>query len=310
MEQKTTCELGIKVMDDYKQIDRNRPAPVLTRKNWETWFKLMTNHFKAKQVHYVLAQTKEQYAWIKPHHGTAEKPSTTPSTSTPSADDPMARLTEEFAKFGGTWNIEKKATYEADEAAIIYKLLVCLGELDNEDMEAYETAKAKWDALWEKYSKTRPTTDRENLRKLYTFEIEPDTTIQEAWTRIKELRRKAVTSEPSLKTTLSEERMLQLLLAALPKEYHMTRDALDASNQSVEEALNILETKEERLKEEQAMIAGQTRNRYQRRRSSSVSSQDSMNDKRTCYQCKSFGHLSPECPYKDRITEMIRQITR
>jgi hypothetical protein len=44
------------------QIARKRHAPILSRNNWETWFKLLELYFSGESIDFVLQQTETEYA--------------------------------------------------------------------------------------------------------------------------------------------------------------------------------------------------------------------------------------------------------
>jgi hypothetical protein len=80
-------------MDGYKQIDRNRLAPVLTRKNWEKWFELMELHFVAKSIVLVIQMTVRQYAWISDLSANTSTQSTPAESSKSIESDGIEKIT-------------------------------------------------------------------------------------------------------------------------------------------------------------------------------------------------------------------------
>jgi len=199
-----------------------------------------------------------------------------------------------------------------DEAAVRYTLLSCLDEFDEEEIEGMKS-KGAWDYLWKKYSRTRPVADRANLRELHSFQL-GTLSIDDAWIKLKELRRRVVTADSTQKASLTEEALFSLLLEALPPSYETVVDSLDSSIQAIENKLDILRSKADRLnKTEKGKLEDTETGMYSRGkkgdRRKRCDSEDSSGDERPlCYKCDEIGHISTACPYRKAIRRLVRKL--
>lgn len=204
----------------------------------------------------------------------------------------------------------------SEEAAVRYALLQCIDTFDEEEIEGYDKVKDKWDALWKKYSKTNPVSNRQHLRELHSFEL-GELSIRDAWVKLKELRRKVVAADPSQKTSLSESALFSLLLEGLPKEYETVVDALDSSRATVEDKLDSLSAKADRLQKnsnptptdtEKGLVAQRKRNGPRTQQPILQQDSDDSDDIPVCYRCDSLGHTSTRCPYKKQIRKLVLKL--
>ena len=84
---------------DVQSIERKRPAAILSRDNWQSWFQLLEIHLKSKKVFYTLRVLKTEYAWIVNPKG--PKDPKAPEASTPD-DSSIEGLTTAFERLEGT----------------------------------------------------------------------------------------------------------------------------------------------------------------------------------------------------------------
>jgi Reverse transcriptase (RNA-dependent DNA polymerase)/gag-polypeptide of LTR copia-type len=302
-------------MDDF--LNKKRPVPVLTRENWEQWFKLMESYLRSKSQFYVTETTLKEYAWIQrlvDNSSTKPKPST---SATPTTESDVDSLTSSFEKLGGSWNQDKKDKFEADASGVEYLITICTSQFDNELMEEYATIKTKWLALKAKYSRILPATNRRNLQLLTAFKMEDNMTIEDAWTRLHELRRRVVTEDSSLKGAFTKAGLFQYLLAALPIDYSAIRDSLDTQpDVPIETKLKMLQSKEQRVQDEQtALVARQQSYRSERssRSHGRFNPPGGLNARSTsrprqleCYLCGK-DHFVKDCPIRDEMRQFVRE---
>ena len=69
--------------------------------------------------------------------------------------------------------------------------------------------------------------DRANLRELHSFQLGA-LSINDAWIKLKELRRRVVTVDLTQKASLPKGALFSLLLEALPPSYETVIDSLDS----------------------------------------------------------------------------------
>jgi Reverse transcriptase (RNA-dependent DNA polymerase)/gag-polypeptide of LTR copia-type len=296
---------------DLDQLARKRQAPILKRDNWEKWFKLLELYFGAKSVRFVIQQTMSEYAWIPRGQDYTSTP-----VSVASGGSAIDELTTGIGKMytgkgkekdvAGCWNIEKREKYEAAEAEVLYMISICIDETDEQFIEDFEGAKDKWNGLRAKYSKVRPQAARDQMKRITTFSL-GDMTIDDAWTKLKELRRQVIAMDAKKKGTFTDENLFDYLLSGLPEEYATTCDVIDSqTNLDIPDKILILQKKEDRLpsKNTTALAAQQISSRS--RRSHSRSSSDSDKSYRGCYLCGGK-HGIRNCDHLPRVSKYIKK---
>lgn len=293
---------------DEQSVQRKRPAAVLTKSNWETWFILVETHLRSKNVFYTIEKTKKEYAWVQRY-----TPTTTTSTqsgSSSSQDKPLEELVSSFERLGGVMNQEKADKYDTDKAMAMYNIVICLSQLDIEMIEGKDEMKDKWAVLKTKYSRVLPAEHRQNVKALNDFKMDQDMTINDTWTTINELRRKIVNSKPALRANYSEDVMFEILTQALPSEYDVIVDVLDhqsASLMTIDEKLRELESKEAKLKRGKETAAyGQTRGRRTTRQDYTRYDKSRSRSPR-CYLCEG-NHLIRDCTVLQDLKQMAKGV--
>ena len=192
---------------------------------------------------------------------------------------------------------------------------VCLGDDDQEDMADKTTAKELWDTLWKKYEEKLPSISRQYLQDLMGYKKPADTSIDDAWAKIREYGRKAAAFDSSVKFLCTPECCMQQLLTSLGPQYTNIRDAIDGNSiaMRIEQRLHKLREKEALINKENesAMRAKKKDTRQRRRRSSSSedesphrssrrSSRTPRSPARQCYLCNG-PHKFKNCPLKNEF---------
>ena len=101
---------------------------------------MMRTHLEGKELDYILDQDKHDFAWIRRVDGPI--PTATPTPTSIGIDD-VDSLTSSFARIGGTWDTEKVTQYKRDAALVLYAIIICLNDLDNELIKDHDSVKKK-----------------------------------------------------------------------------------------------------------------------------------------------------------------------
>ena len=289
------------------QIARKRHAPILSRDNHETWFKLLELYFGGELIDFVLEQTEAEYAWIQ--GGVPTPSSATSSTNVKiTVEDVTEGLKKAFTsgtpeKATGCWNIDNRAKYKAASNKVLYEIIICIDETDGEYIKDFSGAKEVWEGLKAKYSKIRPQTVREDLKKLANYQLKSDTSIDDAWTELRQIRRRIGIANPAKMKAITDTELFEYLLGGLPDEYSTTRAALDAQvSLDVTEKLLVVQNYQDQLRattsaststptDAKALAAkGEPRSASPRREKSRHRSAE-----RTCYLCGGERHQVRDC---------------
>lgn len=279
-------------MDDH--YDKQH-IPTLARDNWEIWFRQTKLKLKSKGVWYTVEKTVEEHAWVVNQKSTANEDTSAATSSRPPTWES-----------GGTWNTEKKDTYDKDQASALLYMTLTMSKDDGELLDEYETAKALWAGLRAKYSKTSESTANTYLSKITQFEFDESSGIDGAWSKLKEYRRKLISANTDMKNAYSDKALFLVMTRSLPVAYKPTVDTFRlAPSMDIEEKLRILHEVEEDTKAETAMIARQHARRAPRHRSDSNSSANSNG----CYLCGN-NHTVRHCKYLGLARSIIRDVRR
>ena len=210
-----------------------------------------------KDVFYTIESSLDEYVWIPNPKGKALTIST-PVSAKSSKDVDIDKLTTEFEKLGGTWNIDKRKEYNKHQATALFYIVSALS-LDNQPLiNEHETAKAVWTVLKVKYSKTSELTANTYITKLTRFEFDKEVGIDGLWTKLKEYRWKLIVANTDMKNAYPNSTLLLILTKSLSPAYKLTTDGFRLQQSiTVDEKLQILHEVEEDNKEqiEQAYIA-------------------------------------------------------
>ena len=86
------------------------------------------------------------------------------------------------------------------------------------------------------------------MKKLVNFKLEKETSIKDAWTKLRELRRRIGTANPARMALIIDNDLFEYLLRGLPEEYSTTCSTLDAQiNLEIPEKLFILQKQQDKL---------------------------------------------------------------
>ncbi|KAI0994162.1 hypothetical protein K3495_g14020, partial [Podosphaera aphanis] len=304
-------------------MEHQKHIPKLGRDNWERWFRLVKFKLISKKVFYTVEQTKDQFAWIP----RIEQPDLTKASSTSSSvkktpeDSSIEELSSSFQKFGGTINVDKAAQFDVDEATALFIISQSLNDDDDAALEEYPTAYKLWKHLKSKYSKTSESTANNYMTLIQNFKFDEVSGIDGCWEKLKELRRKLVSADISLKNMYPDSALFLVLTQTLPSEYKATKDGLRLhKDMLIEDKLRELAEVENDLKrEENAHATVDKTGKYlpPHRRQSAVADamdidseanldQDEAATKFSCYLCRK-GHYMRECTRLALARRLLRQ---
>ncbi|KAI0990811.1 hypothetical protein K3495_g17376, partial [Podosphaera aphanis] len=173
---------------------------------------------------YTVEYTKKDFAW-NPKISNEQSKQKAPSEKNDNRDE-VDELTKAFDTLGGNWDQEKALQFEVDEASALYLISRSLNEDDNSAMEEYATAYEIWKFLNSKYNKTNEATVDKIMTRIQTFDYDPEKGIDGSWEKLKELRRKLVSADKTLKNLYPDRSLFLIFTRSLPSEYKATKDGL------------------------------------------------------------------------------------
>jgi len=283
-------------MADIDHFARKRPAGILNSSTWEDWFRLIHLHFIGEQLDFVLNTTEAEYAFE-------------PAPSRNS--DGTASVKE------GVWDEQKRAKWKAACAKVLWTIEISLEQFDKQLINELVDPKTVWTKLYTKYSKVRPTTSREDKKKLYSFQKDPDMSIENSWIQLNKYRRKVVRGNSTLALSLQETELLDILLSSLPDEFAVTRATLDAQpNLSVYDKLQLLQDQEDVIKATASLASANIAEKRSDKRKTSSRRYRSDSDSDSYIECFICGenHRAHNCDlrtevraFADSIREKRRQ---
>ena len=98
-------------------------------------------------------------------------------------------------------------------------------------------------------------TGRSLLQQYTNFEMQEDQNIDEAWQELSTIARRAVAISPQFKEIKTEKRMIQQLLAGLPKAFYAVRDGIDTrADLEPQDILCILREKQEQMLQKETAL--------------------------------------------------------
>src|ERR1700722_11231706 len=288
-------------------IEKKRPVGILTFDNYEQWFDLFGEWTMGEGIDFVLRKTVYEYAYVDRFNGFGTGSTPSSSSSPEKRTLEVAELLEklkitEKQPLQGHWDVTRLEKWVKAEAKVRYIIKICLDDIDVRSLKDHDTLKIGYEALWDKYSKIRPATAREDSIKLTNYQWEESQTVDNAWVEIKNLRRRVVNANPRLDKAYDENAMLQFLLPALPKEdYAVTVLTLDAQpTLSVQDKLTILKNREDVLRTEKATEEALAA------KQSAVPQIDSIK----CKFCGRKPHTTDKCAFQESFTEIMEAIAR
>lgn len=283
----------------------------LTRTNREIWFRLMKARFQSKGVSYILQSILEEYAKV-----------TEPLNITDRSNEEVEVITDSIKNINLNasntspnnrriiLNIEKKQEYLKDEGTMKYLLLQGLDDDDQALFDEYEAPMALWNYLVSKYKKPSKLAASQYTRELNNFEFTGDLTINDAWNKLKDLRRKIIAAKPTSKGQYDDESLMLILTNSLPNQFQSVIDDLNInSNLSIDDQLKHLESKEERLalKKEPNEPALISRNLLKPKKLQSKNYSES--NPVECFLCDDH-HYVVDCKYLAHCRDVVSDIKK
>ena len=274
-------------MDD-SFLAKKRYVPVLTRQNWRDWFYRLKLHFASEGLVFVIEKTLFQYASVTP---------LTEDFTKLDLKDDNVNVTPSFKK--PVIDAERQAHYNTASAKVQYQISISIDSLDSDSVRALSTAYEQWDALWNKYNKTRPHENRQDLVKLTTYTLPDATSIEDGWAHVKELRRRIVVANPDMASAFEEKQLFNIFLAGLPQQFLITVDTLNAQpSLPIDEKLNVLVQRQSSDKDHAPESADFTRERRPRSNSNAQYT--------GCHLCAGK-HYMIKCPYLDFAKDKVQR---
>jgi len=126
-----------------KKNTKTKDFPILSRENYEDWFKRAEVKIKGKEAYYSIESSRTEYTWIHREGGAAGvsregKPDTEKTTDNSKVDN----FTNKFERMGGSWNIENAEKWNQANAKALEIILEGLGPDDSILVDEYKTATA------------------------------------------------------------------------------------------------------------------------------------------------------------------------
>jgi hypothetical protein len=210
--------------------------------------------------------------------------------------------------------VDKRAKYKAVSNKVLYEIIICIDETDEEYIKDFSGAKDVWEGLRAKYSKIRPQTIREDLKKLVNYKLDSGTSVEDAWTELRQIRRRIGIANPAKMKAITETELFEYLLGGLPDEYSTTRAALDAQiNLDVHEKLLVLQNHQDQLRATAAVsVEGNALAAKDDSRSISLKRERSRHrsNERTCYLCGGKRHQVRDCELWEGLAAIARREIR
>ena len=305
----------------------NGKVAKLSRENHEVWFQEMEDKLEGKRLFYVIEKSMYENAWIKRAEDTnAKTPDTDNSASEKSnktldkaTKDTIDDITSAFAQMGGSWNIDKREKFKADQAQAFFYIGKGLDIDDKTARGEYQSdAKGFWEYLKSKYEKTSQATAHLYMTKLQTFQLDESKGLDHAWIKLKQYRRKAIAADSNLKNTYSDNALFLILTRALPDSYKpITRGFITQPNLGIEEKLKMLTEIEEENKEyaKQPQLACPAfRYRHpnhssRQRNNSDISMAEAPDNQVECFYCRG-DHFARDCEFQEQVRDFGEKLRR
>lgn len=255
-------------MDSSDPFAKRRPVPILSRQNKDAWFPLMKVWLEGEGLYYTITN------------------STNPSTPD--------------SQFGVGFGSTK------DDSRAQYWIRICINEDDAERVRDLNSAKLVWESLKDKYSEKLQGIGRQHLLNYVNYQMEPETTIETAWTQLQTLGKKLAAFDKDMKNITSEKARFQRLLQALPDSYQSIRMSLDVQKDiSVEDGIALLQ--EEELRQNGTSTALAARQQNQDRTSAGPRRRSPTRDGQSgCYLCDR-NHRVRDCKYLSEARGLVQK---
>jgi hypothetical protein len=205
-------------------LKRDQVWYALTKENYIDWFTDVEDIAKGEGKYHVLSQTCANYSSVE-----------NPEDREKQYIDPT-----------------RKQAFEKDSAWFAVRLRKYINQVDKDKIrdasELKEACKTYQKVSFDKVSKS--------IKRLTNFKLDETKTIEDNWVEIHEFRRIAQGFEEGW--TCSDAMMFRMFIDVLPKEYDVSRTALNASNYTTDQKIEALQDEWDRLnkgKEEKAHLA-------------------------------------------------------
>jgi hypothetical protein len=264
---------------------KRRPVPILIRENCDQWFALIKRLLIGEELWYVIDH-----------------------------DDGSDTPTSGASSFSfGSQRIDAKAHYW---------LTICINADDQEYVADKTSAKQVWDALRSKYKEKLQTTGRQYLADFISYRMPTGTSIEEVWTRLTKLARQIAATQQDMSGLSKPECRFQALLQALPEEYTVIRDAIDAQERpDIKRGIQKLQEKEAQLNATETALwakrgnertdRGREKHKADRRRKSSSSSgsEHQSHHRRRSLKCFLCGgeHRLADCSHLPAAQKLVEE---
>jgi hypothetical protein len=144
--------------------------------------------------------------------------------------------------------------WKKDDAKTRYTITIFIDDFDQEATTDLINAKQIWEFLKKKYKDVRLSVENSYLTQLTNYRIKEGTTILESWSELSKIRRQLKETRPTITTAFNKAELFQRLLAGLPESYSAIRDGMETlMDTSISEKLQMLQDKEDRLKDKIAL---------------------------------------------------------
>lgn len=285
--------------------------PILDRDNHEIWFQDMTFELRGKDLYYVVETTLKEYAWIRKLD--KNSPAQSSGSENPTKSD-MENLTAKFEELCGSYDSEKKRTFERDQAKAFHVISMSLGEEDKVSRGEFESnIKGFWNSLKAKYQKTSQSTSSQFMTKIQTFTFDKDKGIFAAWSLLKDYRRKLVAANPNLRQTYPDEALFLILTRSLPKSFKpLTRAFIAQPNLTIQEKMDMLIEHEMELREEDVAESAhfsKANAKGSKKRQQTYNSDSDENSGLECHLCHE-DHLFRFCKHVKLAGKLLRHHLR
>jgi hypothetical protein len=202
-----------------------RPAPILTRDNYRSWFQIMRDFLEGEGVY-----------WTVENQTT---PLSTPDTSSQAGSlDSM-----NYSQHNPQWR--------KDNGKARYNIILCLDQDDKDEVEELRAASKVWEYLKDKYNKKFSADAMAYIQQYVNFRMQDGQGIRSAWVHLTNLGRQIAEIDPTEKAYKEPSKRIKHLLAALPPAYRSTRSTINAQvGLTPEQILLLLESQEAEFNQE------------------------------------------------------------
>ncbi|KAI1006202.1 hypothetical protein K3495_g2019 [Podosphaera aphanis] len=249
-------------------------AFLLSRNNYEKWFRTFKFKAQSKGYFYVAETTKENFAWIGRAGGSMT------SGTYENKNEGSSKSQENESK-------NKAETFDQDTAKIFSRLTKFLGDGDQETFEEFTSAKEIWDHLGSKYCRTNESTVSTYMSKIQSFpenfDVENED-IEKAWAKLNSYKRKLTAADTGMRYIYPARALFLILTEELPSIYISIIDDFRTNpSTTIDERINILLEKEDSLRSLEHVHPACKQRPQQGRRYSDVSMPDAPVDL-LCYR--------------------------